>query len=136
VAIEVRFEFCQLSERARINDLLERDEIRIPASVLVNGEFLAGLFGDFAELACFSSCRDERLLDDDVLAGFESGLAHAIVGFGDAGDDYDVYIGVLQGFVDAAVGFGAGVVLLCVVGGFGRALDDSVDLVDGGEGEY
>jgi hypothetical protein len=58
------------------------------------------------------------------------------VGFGDAGDDYDVYIGVLQGFVDAAVGFGAGVVLLCVVGGFGRALDDSVDLVDGGEGEY
>jgi hypothetical protein len=136
VAIEVRFEFRQLSERARINNLLERNEIGIPASVLVDGKFLASLLGNFAELARFSSCRDERLLDDDVLAGFEGGLAHVIVGFGNAGDDHNVYIRVLQGFVDAAVGFGAGVVLLCVVGGFGRALNDSVDFVDRGEGEY
>jgi hypothetical protein len=57
------------------------------------------------------------------------------VSFGDAGDDYDVYGGVLQGFVDAAVGFCAGVVVLCVVGGFRGALDDSMDFVDGGEGE-
>jgi len=52
------------------------------------------------------------------------------VGFGDAGDDDDVYGGVLQGLVDAAVGFGAGVVFLGVVVGFGRALDDAVELVN------
>jgi len=37
------------------------------------------------------------------------------VGFGDAGDDYDVYGIVGEGFVDVAVGFGAGVVIFCVV---------------------
>jgi hypothetical protein len=56
------------------------------------------------------------------------------VGLGDAGDDDDVYGGILEGFVDAAVGFGAGVVFLCVVVGFGRALDDAVDFVDVWEG--
>jgi len=65
-----------------------------------------------------------------VLACLQSGFAHVEVGFGDAGDDDDVYVGILQGFVDAAVGFGTGVVFLCVVVGLGRALDDAVELVD------
>jgi hypothetical protein len=56
------------------------------------------------------------------------------VGLGDTGDDYHVYVGILEGLVDAAVGFGAGVVFLCVVVGLRRALDDAVDFVDVWEG--
>ena len=52
------------------------------------------------------------------------------MGLGNTGDDYDVYFAILQCLVDAAVGFGAGVVFLCIVVGLGRALDDAVDLVD------
>lgn len=73
---------------------------------------------------------NEWLFDDDVLARLQSGLAHVEVGLGDAGDDDDVYVAILECLVDAAVSFGAGIVFLCVVVGFGRALDDAVELVD------
>ena len=52
------------------------------------------------------------------------------MGFGDAGDDYHVYVAILECLVDAAVGFGAGVVFLSIVVRLGGALDDAVDPVD------
>jgi len=52
------------------------------------------------------------------------------MGLRNAGDDDHVYVGVLQRLVDAAVGFGARVVLLGIVVRLGRALDDAVNLVD------
>ena len=52
------------------------------------------------------------------------------MGLGDTGDDDDVYVAILECFVDAAVGFGTRVVFLCVVVGLGRALDDAMELVD------
>jgi len=57
------------------------------------------------------------------------------VGRGDAGYDYDVYRGVLEGLVYVAVRFGAGVVFRGVVVRFGGALDDAVDFVEVWEGE-
>ena len=130
MAIKVRLKLRDISKRTRRDDLLERNEVRIPSSVLVNSELLARLLRNVAELICFLSSRNERLLNDDVLARLQSGFAHVEVSLRDAGDDKDVYGGILQGFVDATVGFGAGVVFLCVVVGFGRALDDAVELVD------
>ena len=56
------------------------------------------------------------------------------MGLRNAGDDYHVYFGILQGLVDAAVGFGAWVVFLGIVVGFGGALDDAVQFVDVGKG--
>jgi hypothetical protein len=57
------------------------------------------------------------------------------VGFGDAGDDDDVYGGVCEGFVDVAVGFGARVVFFGIVVWFRGALDDAVEVVEVGESE-
>lgn len=56
------------------------------------------------------------------------------MGLGDAGDDDHVYFAILQCLVDAAVGFGAGVIFLSIVIRLGRTLDDAVDLVDVWEG--
>lgn len=52
------------------------------------------------------------------------------MGLGDAGDDDHVYFAILQCLVDAAVGFGAGVIFLSIVVRLRRTLDDAVDLVD------
>lgn len=68
-----------------------------------------------------------------MLARLQSGLAHREMGLRDTGDDNDVYIAILQSFVDAAVGFRAWVVLLCIVIGLGGALDYRMDFVDIGK---
>lgn len=57
------------------------------------------------------------------------------MGFGDAGDDYNVYGFVREGFVEVAVGFGARVVLFRVIVWFGGTLNDAVDFVEIWEGE-
>ena len=64
----------------------------------------------------------------------KGGFAHFVVRVWDAGDDYEIYGWVLQGFINAAVGFGAWVVFLGIVVGFGGALDDAVQFVDVGKG--
>lgn len=135
VAVEMRFELRDVAQRTGGDDLLERHEVGVPAAILVDGEFLAGFLLDLHEFFGFSGGGDEGLFDDDVLACFQGGFAHVEVCFGDAGDDDEVDIFIGEGFVDAAVGFGAWVVLLGVVGGFGRALDDAVEFVDVWEGQ-
>jgi hypothetical protein len=53
----------------------------------------------------------------------------------DAGDDDNVYLVILEGFVDVAVGFGARVVLFGIVVWFRGALDDAIEFVSFREGE-
>jgi hypothetical protein len=135
VAIEVRFEFRDVAQLTRRKNRLEGDEIRVPATVLVHGQFLARLRGEGAEFGGFRGGGDEGLLDDDVFAGLQGGLDHGVVRPGDAGDDDDVYAFVGEGLVDVAVGLCAGVVGFGVVVWFRGALDDGVEFVEGWEGE-
>ena len=117
MAIEVSLELGDFTQRSRRDDLFESDKVRVPAAVLVHGQLLAALLRDLAQFICFCGGGHERLLHDDVLAGLQGGFAHAKVRLGDAGDDYDFYAVIFEGLVDVSVGFGARVVLFCVVVG-------------------
>jgi hypothetical protein len=118
VAVEVRGELCDFSQRTGGEDLLEGDKVTVISSVLVDSELFAGFLRDGAELVCFGSGGDKGLLDDNVFTCLESGLAHGEVGFGDAGDNYEIYGAVAKDLVDAAIGFSTGMVSFGVVVGF------------------
>lgn len=73
-----------------LDQLLDRQEIRVPSSILVYADKLPRLLGDVDELLGFRGGWDEGFLDDNVLAGLESGFGEDEVGIGRSCDYNDI----------------------------------------------
>ncbi|TKW51054.1 hypothetical protein CTA1_9473 [Colletotrichum tanaceti] len=133
VAVKVGVELVDAAKDAVSHHLLDRQEVAVPAAVLVDADEAPVLLGDPDELLGLGDGGHEGLLDQHVLAGLERLLGEAEVGVGRREDVDDVDLGVLEH------GLQRGVVLQrrVVVGrrrrGRGLALDDAVQLELGGE---
>src|SRR5579875_3948710 len=91
VAADERLHMEDLANRPRTHDLLNGQEIGVPAAVLVDGECQHALLCEANEVVGLSGGEAEGLLDDDMLPGEQQLARQGGVGVGWRTDDGDLY---------------------------------------------
>ena len=96
VAVEVE----DLAEQAVVDDLLHVLEPRVVDEQVVDHQDAVAGVGQGGHLASIRAGQRERLLDEDVLAGFEDALRERGVRGNRCGDDHRVRLGIAEDVIE------------------------------------
>ena len=123
-AVHGGLEINETSEGAILNELFQREEIAVPAAAVERSEHHVARCGELDQLGNFGRRHAHRLVDNDVLAGFNGPACVFEVAVVGRGDDDEAERRVGEQVIEGAIGGDAGVALGGLVGGA---------LKDGGE---
>ena len=126
VSVKVSVEFNDSAQSALFEEVFDRQEIRVPSSVLVHTDQSLLLLGNLNQLLRLRTGGDERLLGQNMLAGFQAGLGELKVVVWWCGDDHDVDFGVSKEVLVVVVVLEVRVVCWCRVAFLGTTLNNAV----------